>query len=149
MSGSIEIVPCHTGRERQAFEDVAELLQGENPAFVPPFPGSIAKYLSEKSAFCKRHGEIIPFIARRDGKPVGRIAAIINRSHNAYYKDRTGFFGFFDCENNFSTAKELFKRSTPSSANGAAIPCAAHTIRASMTSAGCWLRDLMWRPSSV
>jgi len=110
MSGSIEIVPCRTGRERQAFEDVAELLQGGNPAFVPPFPGSIAKYLSQKSAFSKRHGEIIPFIARRDGKPVGRIAAIINRSHNEYYKDRTGFFGFFECENNFSIAEALFKK---------------------------------------
>jgi len=110
MSGSIEIVPCRTGRERQAFEDVAELLHRENPAFVPPFPGSVAKYLSEKSAFSKRHGEIIPFIARRDGKPVGRIAAIINRSHNEFYKDRTGFFGFFECENNLSTAKKLFQK---------------------------------------
>jgi len=77
-------------------------------AFVPPFPGSIVKYLSPTSAFSKRHGTIFPFLAMRDGRVVGRIAAIINRSHNTLYNDRTGFFGFFECENNVETARMLF-----------------------------------------
>jgi len=89
---------------------VAEDLLGKNPSFIPPFPGSIAKYLSPKSAFQRRHGQIFPFIAWRDGKPVGRIAAIIDRSHNEYYKDRTGFFGFFECEDNVETAHALFEK---------------------------------------
>ncbi len=80
------------------------------PAFTPPFPGSVAKYLSPKSAFSRRHGDIYPFIAWRDGKPVGRIAAIINRTHNEYHKDRTGFFGFFECEDNAETARALFAK---------------------------------------
>lgn len=42
------------------------------------------------------HGELAPFLALRDGRPVGRIAAILNRSHNDWHHDRTGFFGFFD-----------------------------------------------------
>ena len=89
---------------------MAESLHRENPVFTPPFPGSIAKYLSPGSAFHTRHGTITAFIATRDGKPVGRIAAIINRTHNEYYKDRTGFFGFFECENNLSTARALFAK---------------------------------------
>ncbi len=89
---------------------MAESLHGANPAFIPPFPGSIAKYLSPKSAFHVRHGEITAFIATRDGRPVGRIAAIINRSHNERYSDRTGFFGFFECENNPLTARALFRQ---------------------------------------
>lgn len=55
-----------------------------------------------------QHGEIFPFIAFSDGKPVGRIAAIINRSHNSYNKDQVGFFGFFDCINDPQIAKALF-----------------------------------------
>lgn len=89
---------------------MAEDLHGTDPSFIPPFPGSIVKYLSPKSAFCRRHGQIFPFIAWRDGKPVGRIAAIVNRSHNEYYKDKTGFFGFFECEENAETAKALFEK---------------------------------------
>lgn len=92
------------------FERVAERLHGTDPAFIPPFPGSVAKYLKGGSAFHVRHGEIIPFVAERDGKPVGRVAAIINRSHNSLYGDRTGFFGFFECENDPGTAHQLIKR---------------------------------------
>jgi len=101
---------CQTARERQAFEDVAEVLHGHDAMFIPPFPGSIAKYLSPKSVFNTRHGEIIAFVARRDGQVVGRIAAVINRTHNEYYKDKTGFFGFFECEDNAETASALFKK---------------------------------------
>lgn len=89
---------------------MAEELTGTDPAFIPPFPGSIAKYLSPKSAFCRRQGDIFPLIAWRDGRPVGRIAAIINRAHNEYHHDKAGFFGFFECENNQETADALFAR---------------------------------------
>jgi len=91
---------------------VAEDLTGTDPAFTPPFPGSVAKFLSPKSAFCSRQGEIFPFIAWRDGKPVGRIAAIINRAHNEYHRDTTGFFGFFECEDNPETARALIEKAS-------------------------------------
>lgn len=86
---------------------MAEDLNGTVPAFIPPFPGSIAKYLSPKSAFHRAHGEIHAFIAWRDGRAVGRIAAIINRSHNERYADAVGFFGFFESEDNQETSTAL------------------------------------------
>lgn len=55
----------------------------------------------------KKHGEITPLIAYRNGKPVGRIAAIVNRSHNNYNKDSVGFFGFFDFVKEPAVAKAL------------------------------------------
>ncbi len=39
---------------------------------------------------------------------MGRIAAIVNRTHNEYYRDRTGFFGFFECVNDPALARALF-----------------------------------------
>jgi len=56
------------------------------------------------------HGTIFPFLAERDGRVVGRIAAIVNRSHNARYGDTVGFFGFFECENNPETARALVEK---------------------------------------
>jgi hypothetical protein len=44
------------------------------------------------------------FLALCDGRPVGRIAAIRNRLHNEYHGERTGFFGFFDFEDDDSAA---------------------------------------------
>ncbi len=100
---------CRTPTDWKKFERVAESLHGTDPCFIPPFPGSVAKYLSPGSAFHKRHGTISAFIAMRDGRPVGRIAAIVNRSHNEYYNDLTGFFGFFECEDDPDTARALFQ----------------------------------------
>lgn len=48
------------------------------------------------------------FVARRDGKPVGRIAAIENRAHNAFHHDRVGFFGFFEAIDDADVASALF-----------------------------------------
>lgn len=46
-------------------------------------------------------------MATRGGKVVGRIAAIVNRSHNAHNGDTVGFFGFFDSINDQAVADEL------------------------------------------
>ena len=46
-------------------------------------------------------------VATRGGKIVGRIAAIVNRSHNAHNADTVGFFGFFDSINDQSVADAL------------------------------------------
>jgi hypothetical protein len=99
---------CRTSNEEKLFERLPEVLHGMDPAFIPPFPGSIVKYLSPKSPFNRLYGEIYPFLAWRDGRPVGRIAAIVNRAHNERYGDKTGFFGFFDCEDNIGLARMLF-----------------------------------------
>jgi hypothetical protein len=35
-------------------------------------------------------------MARRDGRPVGRIAAIINENHNLHWNEKVGFFGLYE-----------------------------------------------------
>jgi len=103
----ISLLPCRSKTELTLFERVPELLHRENAAFIPPFPGSIAKQLCPNSVFAKCHGKISAFITLRNGNPVGRIAAIVNQTHNQYHQDRTGFFGFFESENDEQTAAAL------------------------------------------
>lgn len=57
----------------------------------------------------QRHGKLMPFVAMRDGKPVGRICAVINQAHNDHYKDDLGFFGFFDFIDDAEVASELLQ----------------------------------------
>lgn len=101
---------CRTRKECKIFERLPERLHGDHPAFVPPFPGSVVKMLSSDSPFHRRHGEIVPLLAWRGRGPVGRIAAIVNRTHNERYQDRTGFFGFFETVDDPAVARELFSR---------------------------------------
>jgi hypothetical protein len=99
------IFPATTPSQWRLFERIPEILHRQEAAFVPPFPGTVAKHLRPDSAFHRRHGTIVPYIAWRGEQPVGRIAAIINRTHNAYHQDEVGFFA---CEQNAATAAGLF-----------------------------------------
>lgn len=91
----IQIASVRTRKDWRLFENIPEILHSENPYFLPPFPGSVSRLARRTHPF-SNHGELFPFIAYRAGRPVGRIAAIINETHNKYHNDRTGFFGFFD-----------------------------------------------------
>jgi GNAT superfamily N-acetyltransferase len=77
--------------------------------WVPPL------LIDQRSLFNKAkhpfydHGDVQPFLARRDGRVVGRIAAIINRAHNKFHKDTVGFFGFFEAVDDGEVAQALFK----------------------------------------
>lgn len=93
--------------------DVMRFIQAQwnfyhgDPNFVPPILMDRKKLLDrEKNPFYK-HSEMEMFLAERDGKVVGRIAAIANYRHNEIHNDKVGFFGFFECEDNKDTAKAL------------------------------------------
>ena len=53
------------------------------------------------------HGEAQLFLAMRDGQPVGRISAQVDTRHNEQHNERTGFFGFFEAEDDPSIAAAL------------------------------------------
>ncbi len=103
----ISVVPCVTRRDWNLFEQIPEILHGELPNFVPPFPGSVSR-IRKADHPIHRHGSIKAFVAFRNNKPVGRIAGIINQTHNDYHHDEVGFFGFFDFINDLVVAEELF-----------------------------------------
>ncbi|HYM21204.1 MAG TPA: GNAT family N-acetyltransferase [Candidatus Kapabacteria bacterium] len=80
----------------------------DDPNWVPPLEMDRMKLIDEvKNPFYK-HSEVAWFLAEDDGKIVGRIAAIINRNHNEFHQDKTGFFGFFECINDLRVATALF-----------------------------------------
>ena len=56
------------------------------------------------------YGQMQLFMAYRNGKAIGRIAAINNDRYNQYHPEEggTGFFGFFDCINDQEVANKLF-----------------------------------------
>lgn len=78
-----------------------------DPFYAPPLIGDMMEHLTEKNPFFKR-AILKLFIAYRDGKPVGRIAAIINHAHLEFHKDGVGFFGLFECINDKEVAFALF-----------------------------------------
>ena len=50
------------------------------------------------------------YIATSGTNVVGRIAAIINERHNEFHKERTGFFGMFECIEDYDVAQLLLSK---------------------------------------
>src|SRR5207302_8495258 len=107
---SLEVVPVMRSRELSAFIDVPWHIADavRHPQWVPPLRMMVRDLLDTKSNPFYRQADRMLFIARRNGKPVGRIAAIENRAHNNFHRDRVGFFGFFESVNDADVAQALF-----------------------------------------
>jgi len=84
-----------------------ELNRGD-PHWVPPLIGETKKLFDPRHPFFE-HGEIRPYLARRDGRVVGRIASIRNRAHEEFQDEAIGFFGFFESENDPEVAAALLE----------------------------------------
>jgi hypothetical protein len=80
----------------------------DDPNFVAPLYGDKLHSVNEKKAPFFEHGEMKHFMAYRDGGIVGRISALVNRNHNDFFKDKVGFIGNFECENDQEAADALF-----------------------------------------
>jgi GNAT superfamily N-acetyltransferase len=76
--------------------------------WVPPLRMDVRTILSPKKNPFFEHASAQYFLARSAGRIVGRIAAIRNDAHNTVHGDRVGFFGFFESENDPTTANALF-----------------------------------------
>ena len=106
-ASAVSIEPVRTRKERSAFVALPYRLHANEPNWCPPLRRDVARMLSAKTNPFFEHGEVELFLARCDGRIVGRVAAIENRAHNDFHADRVGFFGFFDCVDDAGVARAL------------------------------------------
>lgn len=110
----IQIIPVDPGDKKllRKFIDFPHDLYDRDPNYVPMlFIEQEALLNPKKSPFFK-HSSAAYFLALRDGRIAGRIAAILNRNHIAYTGRQEGFFGFFDAINDQETANALLDTAT-------------------------------------
>ena len=102
------ITPVRSSAELDQFIRLPWSLYRGDKNWVPPLIGSERKMLAKKNNPFWQHADAEYFMAIRDGKPVGRIAAVVNYLHNQVHQDATGFWGYFECENDPEIACDLF-----------------------------------------
>lgn len=81
-----------------------------NPYFIPPLVSDEIATLDSKVNPAFDHYESAYFMAYRDGKPVGRIAAMINKQVNEKENSRQARFGFVDFIDDAEVSKALFDK---------------------------------------
>jgi GNAT superfamily N-acetyltransferase len=108
QAAGITVREIDDGAALRPFIDLAWRLNRGDPCWIAPLRLSVAGALDRRRHPFHRHAEVAYYLAERRGRPVGRIAAILNRRHNAFHSDRVGFFGLFECEDDPVTAGALF-----------------------------------------
>ncbi len=95
--GSVSIQPARTLRDLRAFVALPFRLHNGTP-WVPPLKVERYAFLSRRLNAFFSHGEAEYFLARRDGRVVGRISAHVNHAFNEYQQKNWGWFGFLEFE---------------------------------------------------
>lgn len=105
---SLTVRTISTKKEIKKFIKFAWEIYKDDPYWVPPLIFDKMRILDRKKHPFYKHAKAEFFIAERNGKMVGRIAAIKNELHNKIHNDKVGFFGFFECINDQQVANALF-----------------------------------------
>jgi len=94
-------------RDRRAFVELPYQLYRGYAHWIAPLRMSQKDILNTKRHPFYKTSDVEMFLARRDGRVVGRIMAILNRAHDEFHNERAGFFGFFEVENDKQAAAAL------------------------------------------
>ena len=107
-SVAIDVRPVASTADREAFIRFQwEPYQG-NAAFVPPLLMERRDFLNPKKNPFFQHADVELFLARRNGKIVGRIAAIEDRNYNKFHSSKTAYWGLFECLDDVDAAQAMF-----------------------------------------
>jgi len=102
-----KIQPTHRQHVRR-FVQIPFRLYAHHPQWVPPPIGDVELMLDHAKHPFYEHSGADFFIATRDGRDVGRIAALENCNYNTYHHTHTAQFYLFDCEDDHEAATALF-----------------------------------------
>jgi hypothetical protein len=89
------------------FLRVPYAIYSNDPLWVAPLLDDLKKVFTDRNPLFE-HAEMALWVAERDGKDVGRIAGILDRSHNDFHEESTAFFGFFESIDDAEVSRELF-----------------------------------------
>ncbi|AKM08921.1 hypothetical protein [Croceicoccus naphthovorans] len=103
VSGALVVAPVEGKADRKAFLDVAYRLNGDDPNWVPPLRSEAAEMLDPSKNPFFQHADHQFFLARRNGRVVGRISAHIDKLALTMPVEQgmgpgTGMWGLFDAE---------------------------------------------------
>jgi hypothetical protein len=102
----LQIIKVENRLARDTFIRLPWSLYKDDPVWVPPLLLERRDHLSPENPYFE-HAACCLWIAFRDGKPVGRISAQVDRLHIEHHQDDTGFWGMLEAEDNLETFQGL------------------------------------------
>jgi hypothetical protein len=110
-SHDFEIQRVKDDKDMNRFIRLPWQIYKNDPHWVPPLIKDVKFKLNRSKHPFFEHARMELFLAIRQTKTLGRIVAIVDYRHNEFHKERTGFFGMFECVEDNNVAKSLFSAS--------------------------------------
>ncbi len=107
---TIEKIDTTNKTHIRRFIDLPFRLYDRRPQWAPPIVDDITLMLNRKKHPFYEHSDADFFMATRDGRDVGRLAALENKRFNDHHKTKQAQFYLFDCENDQEAASALFEQ---------------------------------------
>jgi hypothetical protein len=107
---TIDKIDTHSRAQVRRFIKFQFDLYAGHLQWVPPLYMDAEMMLNREKHPFFEHSDGDFFMAVRDGRDVGRIAALENRHFNEYHHARQAQFYFFDCIDDLEVAGALFER---------------------------------------
>ena len=104
---SVEIKRVASRGDLTRFIKLPMRLYRNEPNWIPPLVSERREFLDRRKNPFFRHADVELFLAWRDGEPVGRITAHVDRAFNEFQNNDWGQFGFFESEDDPAIAKAL------------------------------------------
>ena len=98
VQGGLTIVQATGARLVKEFVELPYRLYGGDPHWIPELRRDAHRRLSPRDNPFWAHAEMALFLATRNGRVCGRIAAIEDHAHNAFHRERLAWFGFFEAQ---------------------------------------------------
>jgi hypothetical protein len=109
MGSDIQVLPLtRSSRDIDRFLEVPYAIYREDPFWVAPLLMDLKKVFTDANPLFQ-HAAMQLWVARRDGRDVGRIAAILDEHYNTTQKTQAAFFGFFESMNDATVSRCLFE----------------------------------------
>ena len=109
MATSLHIQPVEDRQALKQFLQMPARLYARDPHWVQPLMFERLEHLNPKKNPYFEHAEVAFWLAFRDGRPVGRISAQVDRLHLERHRDATGQFGFLEAEDDPEVFAALFE----------------------------------------
>lgn len=106
---SIQIERVQSDEQLRQFVAVPWRVYERDPNWVPWLYFERLDFFDKQKNPFFEHAEADYFIARRDGEPVGVIAAILNHRHNEFQQENIAHFGIFEVLNDREAALALLQ----------------------------------------
>ncbi len=105
---TVEKIDTRKKAQVRRFVAIPYRLYDKHPQWVPPLIGDAEVQLDRNKHPFYEHSDADFFIATRDGRDVGRVAALENKPFNAYHHTHQAQFYLFECEDDQEAATALF-----------------------------------------